>query len=96
MAHRKDFETDEAVEWKDDAACRDTDPDLFFPVGTTGPAIEQIENAKAICRACDVASACLEYALANREEYGIWGGMTEDERRTLRKQRATQRRQQTV
>ena len=39
--------------WRQFSACRDTDPDLFFPVGTTGPAIEQIENAKAVCRQCD-------------------------------------------
>jgi len=44
--------TIERDDWRDVALCRDTDPDLFFPVGTTGPAIEQIENAKAVCRQC--------------------------------------------
>ena len=73
-------------EWRRTAACRDTDPDLFFPVGTTGPAIEQIENAKAVCRACDAQSLCLEYALATNQDSGIWGGTSEDERRQLRKQ----------
>ena len=72
-------------EWRRTAACRDTDPDLFFPVGTTGPAIEQIENAKAVCRACDAQSLCLEYALATNQDSGIWGGTSEDERRQLRK-----------
>jgi WhiB family redox-sensing transcriptional regulator len=60
--------------------------DLFFPVGTTGPAIEQIETAKAVCRSCDVQRACLEYALVTNQDSGIWGGTSEEERRTLRRQ----------
>ena len=71
--------------WRADAACRDTDPDLFFPVGTTGPAIEQIEAAKAVCRACEVQGYCLEFALATNQEAGVWGGTSEEERRKLRK-----------
>ena len=73
-------------EWRRTAACRDTDPDLFFPVGTTGPAIEQIESAKAVCRACDAQDLCLEYALATNQDSGVWGGTSEEERRHLRKQ----------
>jgi WhiB family redox-sensing transcriptional regulator len=76
----------ESNEWRSGAACRDTDPDLFFPVGTTGPAIEQIENAKAVCRQCDAQSLCLEFALATNQDSGIWGGTSEEERRKLRKQ----------
>ncbi len=76
----------ERDDWRDFAACRDTDPDLFFPVGTTGPAIEQIENAKAVCRQCDVQSLCLEYALSTNQDSGVWGGTSEEERRKLRKQ----------
>ncbi len=76
----------ESHEWRRGAACRDTDPDLFFPVGTTGPAIEQIDTAKAVCRACDAQGACLEFALATNQDSGIWGGTSEDERRKLRKQ----------
>lgn len=76
------------VPWMKDAACRDTDPNLFFPVGTTGPAIEQIETAKAVCRECSVQSDCLEYALETKQEYGIWGGASEDELRQLRRARA--------
>ncbi len=79
-------------DWRDLAACRDTDPDLFFPVGTTGPAIEQIENAKAVCRTCDAQSLCLEFALATNQDSGIWGGTSEDERRQLRKQYLARRR----
>ena len=75
----------ERDDWRDNAACRDTDPDLFFPVGTTGPAIEQIANAKAVCQACDAQSACLEYALVTNQDSGIWGGTSEEERRILRR-----------
>ena len=71
--------------WRKDAACRATDPDLFFPVGTTGAALVQIESAKAVCRQCPVQGDCLEFALATNQEAGIWGGTTEEERRKLRK-----------
>ena len=73
-------------EWRREAECRDTDPDLFFPVGTTGPAIEQIENAKAVCRECEAQTLCLEYALATNQDSGVWGGTSEEERRKLRRQ----------
>ena len=76
----------ERDDWRDLARCRDTDPDLFFPVGTTGPAIEQIENAKAVCRECEAQAPCLEYALATNQDSGVWGGTSEEERRQLRKQ----------
>ena len=82
----------ESDEWRRQAACRDTDPDLFFPVGTTGPAIVQIENAKAVCRQCDAQAECLEYAIATNPDSGIWGGTSEEERRKLRKRYAAQRR----
>ena len=78
--------SDERDDWRDLASCRDTDPDLFFPVGTTGPAIEQIENAKAVCRQCEVQTQCLEYALASNQDSGIWGGTSEEERRAIRRQ----------
>ena len=78
--------TIEQDDWRDVASCRDTDPDLFFPVGTTGPAIEQIENAKAVCNQCEAQTACLEYALSTNQDSGVWGGTSEEERRQLRKQ----------
>lgn len=78
--------TIESDEWRRNAACRDTDPDLFFPVGTTGPAIEQIASAKAVCAQCESQAACLEYAIATNQDSGIWGGTSEEERRQLRKQ----------
>lgn len=72
-------------DWRDRSACRDTDPDLFFPVGTTGIALDQIAAAKAVCRGCEVQGPCLEFALATNQESGVWGGRSEEERRKLRK-----------
>ena len=71
--------------WRSDAACRDTDPDLFFPVGTTGLAVEQIEAAKAVCDECAVKDACLRFAIETNQDSGIWGGTAEDERRKMRR-----------
>ncbi len=76
----------ESGSWREHAACRDTDPDLFFPVGTTGPAVDQIESAQAVCHQCDAQSDCLEFALATNQDSGVWGGTSEEERRKLRKQ----------
>lgn len=73
--------------WRDEALCRDTDPDLFFPVGTTGQALVQIERAKRVCGECPVRMDCLDFALATNQDAGIWGGTSEDERRLLRRQR---------
>jgi WhiB family transcriptional regulator, redox-sensing transcriptional regulator len=84
--------TIERDDWRDVALCRDTDPDLFFPVGTTGPAIEQIESAKAVCQQCDAQVPCLEYALATNQDSGVWGGTSEEERRQLRKRYAARQR----
>lgn len=50
------------MQWRDRAACRDEDPELFFPIGSTGPALRQIEEAKAVCRRCPVVDDCLRYA----------------------------------
>jgi len=77
----------ERDEWRQFAECRDTDPDLFFPVGTTGPALEQIANAKAVCRTCDVQALCLEYAISTNQDSGVWGGTSEEERRQMRRAR---------
>ncbi|HLV58405.1 MAG TPA: WhiB family transcriptional regulator [Natronosporangium sp.] len=69
-------------DWRAKAACRDHDPENWFPIGTSGPALAQTARAKAICRRCPVTRDCLAVAL-DRGEYGIWGGLTEDERRSL-------------
>jgi WhiB family redox-sensing transcriptional regulator len=72
------------VNWHETAACRDADPDLFFPVGTAGPGLRQIEEAKRICRACPAQAPCLAWALDHGVGSGVWGGATEAERRALR------------
>ncbi|MFJ6613909.1 WhiB family transcriptional regulator [Streptomyces sp. NPDC091289] len=71
--------------WRLHAACREEDPDLFFPIGSTGPAVVQTAEAKAVCRSCPVQAACLEWALENRQDSGIWGGLSENERRALKR-----------
>jgi WhiB family transcriptional regulator, redox-sensing transcriptional regulator len=75
------------VDWVHRARCKDEEPELFFPVGTTGPAATQIEQAKAICMQCEVRGQCLEWALATGQDAGVWGGMSEEERRALRRAR---------
>jgi WhiB family transcriptional regulator, redox-sensing transcriptional regulator len=80
------------TEWREVAACRDSEPGLFFPIGTTGPAVDQIDAAKAICGDCVVKDACLLYALETNQESGVWGGYAEDERRRLRKRWLADRR----
>ena len=79
-------------DWRDRAACLDEEPELFFPIGTTGPAKLQIEEAKAVCRRCEVIDECLKWALETGQEFGVWGGFTEDERRALKKRNARARR----
>ncbi|MFD9425730.1 MULTISPECIES: WhiB family transcriptional regulator [unclassified Streptomyces] len=76
--------------WRMRAACREVDPDLFFPIGSTGPALVQTEDAKAVCATCPVREQCLRWALENGQDSGVWGGLGEDERRALK--RRTRRR----
>jgi WhiB family redox-sensing transcriptional regulator len=72
--------------WRAEALCRDTDPELFFPIGTTGAALVQIEQARAVCRQCPVQADCLDFALTTNQDSGIWGGTSEEERRVLRRE----------
>lgn len=78
---RRDGGEDEALAWQADALCAQTDPEAFFPEkgGST-------REAKRICEGCEVRSQCLDYALANDERFGIWGGLSERERRKLRRE----------
>ena len=76
---------DLADDWKRRAACHSMAPDLFFPAGTTGAARHEIAAAKAVCSDCEVRSDCLRFAVSTNQEFGIWGGTTEDERRDLRR-----------
>ena len=80
------------TDWRELSACRDSDPDLFFPIGSTGSAVDQIEKATAICGACSVREACLQYAFETNQEAGVWGGFAEDDRRRLRKRWLAERR----
>lgn len=77
--------------WRDHAACRNEDPDLFFPIGTSGPSAIQTERAKALCQGCPVRERCLDRALDTEQTLGIWGGTTETERRALRRRRDARR-----
>lgn len=72
--------------WRACAACRTKgQPDLFFPVGALGPYLEQNLQAKAICSGCPVRIACLRFALGTNQQFGIWGGLDEDERAQIRR-----------
>lgn len=70
-------------DWRHRAACRDEDPELFFPVSDIGPGARQVAEAKAVCARCPVRAQCLDYAMTNRLTDGIFGGATEAERREL-------------
>ena len=83
---------DNFPEWRRHAACNGCDVELFFPVGSTGPAIDQIAAAKEVCDHCAVRPECLDFALVTNQESGVWGGATEEERRRLRRSWLAQRR----
>ena len=70
------------AKWRQRAACQGLDPDIFYPVSE-----DNAEEAKAICAQCSVRQVCLEFALVNREREGVWGGLTDRERRRLARQR---------
>lgn len=80
------------MSWHDYAACRGENPELFFPIGSSGPAVQQLQEAKAVCGRCAVQSLCLEWALLAGIDDGVWGGLSEDERRALKRRTARQRR----
>lgn len=80
VAHAYDSQDTDPLAWQADALCAQTDPEAFFPEkgGST-------RDAKRICNQCEVKSECLEYALKNDERFGIWGGLSERERRKLKR-----------
>jgi WhiB family redox-sensing transcriptional regulator len=73
------------TDWRSAAACVSADPDLFFPIAGSGPAEEQIRQARAICASCQVRQQCLEFALATEQQHGIWGGIRPEERVRMRR-----------
>jgi WhiB family transcriptional regulator, redox-sensing transcriptional regulator len=88
----RECEHETGGDWRHRAACLEQDPELFFPIGTTGPALIQIEEAKAVCLRCPVRETCLAWALEAGQTNGIWGGLDEDERRALKRRQARARR----
>ena len=79
------------MDWRHTAACLNEDPELFFPVGNTGPAMAQIEEAKKVCQRCDVREECLSGAMEAGQDHGICGGLSEDERRAMKRRAARTR-----
>jgi WhiB family redox-sensing transcriptional regulator len=71
--------------WTRDAACRDVDPETFFPVSEVGPGARQVAEAKAVCARCPVREACLAFALDEGLDDGVFGGLTPTERCKLRR-----------
>ncbi|MER5211743.1 WhiB family transcriptional regulator [Streptomyces sp. NPDC002838] len=95
--HRFALGTRARMEWLRRAACVGEDPELFFPVGTEGPALRDIAAAKRICARCPVISPCLDFALDGGPTSGVWGGTCEEERDALlRTARDDARRRSTV
>ena len=76
------------VDWRRAAICRDTDPEQFFPVGTTGPALVEIAKAQNVCRHCPAIGYCALFALETGQDSGVWGGTSEDDRRSLNRRAA--------
>jgi WhiB family redox-sensing transcriptional regulator len=79
------------MSWYEYAACRGENPELFFPIGTSGSALRQLKEAKAVCGRCAVQSVCLEWAVLAGIDEGVWGGQSEDERRAQRHRTARRR-----
>lgn len=86
-----------APDWRNLAECLQYDGDLWFPLGDDPavrgePGRSQVAAAKAICAVCPARTACLDYAIETRQEYGVWGGLDEDERRALKRKQDRQAR----
>jgi WhiB family redox-sensing transcriptional regulator len=79
------------VEWSSRAACLSAEPEVFFPVGTGGVALDEVSAAKRICAVCAVQPECRDYALRTRQPFGVWGGLDEDERRSVLHQQVSSR-----
>ena len=77
--------------WRNRGACLDEDPGLFFPIGDTGSELDQIADAKVVCQRCEVVDICLKWAIEFGQDAGVWGGLSADERRTLKRRTARAR-----
>lgn len=74
------------ADWRHDAACRDEDPEIFFPIAPSDSTLSAAA-AKSVCQRCPVVHDCLTWALDSGQRLGVWGGLSELERRTLKRQR---------
>ena len=83
---------DPAAPWQAKAACKSKNPELFFPEGSGSAVRQQVEYAKAVCGSCEVMNRCLEHALVNSESFGIWGGLTKEQRKVLKGRAAAKQR----
>lgn len=87
MIERRFKHDPDDMRWIARARCIGEDPDLFFPVGSAGPAAEQVARARSICGRCPVRAECLEWSLMTCQDAGVWGGLDEEERRAIRRSR---------
>ena len=75
----------EQEDWMLEGGCANSDSDIFFPVGSSMKAMKKVNAAKLICAECPVINECLDYAIRTNQDSGIWGGTTEDERKSIRR-----------
>lgn len=74
------------MNWRQYASCLDHDSELFFPIGDTDPALAQLAAAQAVCANCPVRRSCLDWAIMHSIDHGVWGGISEVQRRTRNRQ----------
>ena len=79
------------MNWRDRAACLSAETDLFFPIGSTGSAVLQVHEAKRVCADCPVRADCLDWAVKLNVDHGVWGGLSEEERRSLKRRQTRKR-----
>ena len=82
--------TNATSSWWNMAACRSADPELFFPISSTGAGEAHVARAKAVCARCPIRQRCLDYAIDSHQAFGVWGGTSEDERRRIAARRRRQ------
>ena len=79
------------MNWQNQAACLTENPDIFFPIGTSEAAMSKLEKAKQVCAGCAVRNPCLEWAITTGIDHGVWGGLSEEERRIHKRRTARMR-----
>ena len=79
------------MNWRQEAACLTRDPEMFFPTGSSGAAVRQINRAKIVCSTCPVSAQCLRWAVEAGVDHGVWGGLSEVERKNLKRRTSRSR-----